>query len=344
MSDLRQLPLFKGQPITTDDLNIHTPFTACLPLFQEFLLKNGKSEHTLKAFASDLLLVSEFLGDAVPLGQITTGDLDKFLHWLEYGREVSCSRKTYARRVTTLKVLFKWLHGLGAIPHDPAKAVLQRSGPAPLSDVLSMAQIRAVIDFAQRMHKGDEQDYRPEVLLRLLLDTGIKKNEAMALSADHIDRTNSHLPVLLVRHKSRNVYRERRIDLDSDWVKVLDLYLAQYAIKDHASIFNCTSRNLEYILTDIGTGAGIPFKLSFEVLRWTCAVRDHRLGMEEDAIREKLGLSRISWHETGGKIRRLSEMLDEQAKARSLDQPTASALPLSTPAAAGPSDTLPPGM
>lgn len=313
MSTIRQMPLFQGQPATPDDLNQHTPLKSAFPLFEEFLLKGGKSAHTIKAFSSDLALVAECLGEDIPLGQVTTTDLEKFLHWLEYGRDVPCSRKTYARRVTTLKVYFKWLHGLGAIPHDPAKAVLQRSGPAPLSDILSMAQIRAVVDFSRQMRKGDEQDYRPELLLRLLLDTGIKKNEAMLLSNAHIDRTNSHLPILLVRHKSRNVYRERRMDLDSEWVKLLDLYLYQYGIKDHATVFNCTSRNLEYILTDIGEGAGIPFKLSFEVLRWTCAVRDHRLGMEDDALREKLGLSKISWHETGSKIRRLSEMLDAAA-------------------------------
>ncbi|MBC8171876.1 MAG: hypothetical protein H7X77_09390 [Anaerolineae bacterium] len=95
-------------------------------------------------------------------------------------------------------------------------------------------------------------------------------------------------------------------ELDSDWLKLFDLYMTQYSPK--TTIFNCTSRNLEYILTDIGEGAGIPFKLSFEVMRWTCAVRDFRAGLEENHIRQKLGLSEISWHETGGKIRKLVEM------------------------------------
>ncbi|HRF94964.1 MAG TPA: hypothetical protein PLZ51_07215, partial [Aggregatilineales bacterium] len=77
-------------------------------------------------------------------------------------------------------------------------------------------------------------------------------------------------------------------------------------------IITCTSRNLEYILTDIGEAAGLSFNLSFEVLRWTCAVRDHRLGMEDDLLREKLGLSEISWYETGQKIRKLAEMLSQK--------------------------------
>lgn len=314
MSDLRQMPLFSANPQTPNDINKHSPFIVTFDLFFAHLQKEGKSEHTIKAFRSDLLLVAEHLGEDIPVGNFTTTMLNDFLHWLENGRGVPCSRKSYARRVTTLKVYFKWIHGIGAIIHDPAKAILQRSGPAPLSDVLSAQQIRDVIDFAQTMRKGDIQDYRPEMLFRLLVETGIKKSETMRLVPESIDRTNPNQPMLIVRNKVRNVFKERRIEVDKDWVKLFDLYRQQYPPKsaDKPGIITCTSRNLEYILTDIGEGAGVPFKLSFEVLRWTSAVRDYQNGVEDDIIREKLGLSKVSWHETGQKIRKLTERLAEQ--------------------------------
>jgi site-specific recombinase XerD len=310
MSDLRQLTLFPEKPQTAQEISRRTPLGATLELFEHHLRREGKSEHTINAFTADLRLVGEFLDSTTPVGQFTTSGLNKFLAWLENGRGVPCSRKSYARRVTTLKVYFKWLYGLGAIPIDPAAPILQRSGPAPLSDVLTPSQIREAVNFARSMRKGDEPDTRPEMLLRLLLDTGIKKSEAMNLTPAHIDRLNPKRPVLSVRHKSRNVYKERRIDLDPDWVKLLDLYLAQYMPKE--KIFTCTPRNLEYILTDIGEGAEIPFKLSFEVLRWTCAVRDYRSDMEERAIREKLGLSETSWHETSTKIKTLAQRIAQE--------------------------------
>ena len=87
-------------------------------------------------------------------------------------------------------------------------------------------------------------------------------------------------------------------------MRLLDRYARQYQLEDR--LFTCTSRNLEYILTEIGVRAGAPFKLSFEALRWTMALRDHIAGVEDERIREKLGLSRISWYETGDKIRRLA--------------------------------------
>lgn len=306
------MPLFPSQPGRPEEITRHTPLSATLELFEQHLRAEGKSVHTVTAFMGDLHLLVEFSRHDMPVGQYTTSGLNEFLHWMEYGRGVPCSRKTYARRVTTLKVYFKWLHHVGAIPHDPAQAVLQRSGPAPLSHVLTPEEVRAAIDFAQGMKKGEETDYRPEFLFRLLLETGIKKGEAARLKAEDVDRSNPRRPVLLIRHKARNVYKERRIEIDTELVKLLDLYLQQYHPRD--AIFNCTARNLEYILTDVGEGAEIPFKLSFEVMRWTCAVRDARAGLEEELIREKLGLSRASWYETHSKIKQLLEQqLREEA-------------------------------
>ena len=84
----------------------------------------GKSENTISAFRSDLNLVGEYFDDKTAIGQFTTTKLDKFLEWMERDRGVPCSRKTYARRVTTLKVYFRWLKGIEALTTNPARAVL----------------------------------------------------------------------------------------------------------------------------------------------------------------------------------------------------------------------------
>lgn len=304
----RQMPLF--QPTSASEITVSTRLRDTVSLFQEYLAKEGRSEHTIKAFTSDLHLLAEHSGDNIALGRFTTDSLNEFLKWLENGRGVPCSRKSYARRVTTLKVYFKWLHALGAVPHDPARAVLQRSGPAPLARILNPAEIEDAIFHARSLRHGEKPDARPETLFRLLLDTGIKKSETVALKREHIDRSSPQNPILTIKHRVRNVYKERRIELQADWLRVLDEYLAQYAPK-HDVIFSCTARNLEYVLADLAEGAELP-KISFEMMRWTCAVRDYRSGMEPDAIRDKLGLSEASWVETHSKIRRLVEQQIEE--------------------------------
>ncbi len=188
----RQMPLF--QPTTASEITAHTQLRQTVSLFQEYLVKEGKSDHTVKAFTSDLQLLAEQSGDKTPIGRFTTESLNTFLRWLENGRGVPCSRKSYARRVTTLKVYFKWLHALAAIPHDPAQAILQRSGPAPLARVLSPTEIEDAVFYARSLRRGEKPDPRPETLFRLLLDTGIKKGETAALKREHIDRSSPDHP------------------------------------------------------------------------------------------------------------------------------------------------------
>jgi integrase/recombinase XerD len=294
------------EPQRPEDLSLHSEFRHAIPIFQAHLLGAGKSTHTVNAFTADLHLLADQAGGEMALGDFTTDTLNGFLDWLEHGRGVPCSRKSYARRVTTLKVFFKWLFELNAIPLDPAKPVLQRSGPAPLQDVLTPAEVQACLLAARQMKRGDHLDTRPEFLLRLLVDTGLKKGEASALTPTHLDRSNPAHPALTVRHKVRNVFKERRIGLDPEVVRLMDDYLRQYL--PEKTLFNCTSRNLEYILTDIGEAAGVATKLSFEMLRWTCAVRDTCAGHDDEFVRDKLGLSPISWVETRAKIRQLIDL------------------------------------
>jgi len=176
-----QLPLFTDQPLSEDELHAGTTLQATVGLFQRHLQRAGKSQHTISAFTSDLQLLIEYAGSAARIGELTTTSLNAYLEWMEHGRGVPCSRKTYARRVTTLKVYFKWLHALGAIAHDPAVPVLQRSGPAPLSSVITEDEINAVLLHTARLRHAEKPDARPDLLFRLLIDTGIKKSEVMRL-------------------------------------------------------------------------------------------------------------------------------------------------------------------
>ena len=99
-------------------------------------------------------------------------------------------------------------------------------------------------------------------------------------------------------------YKERKIALEPSWLETLDEYVAQYEPTD--TLFTCTARNLEYILSDVGEAAGLAQgRLSFENLRWVSALRDYLRGEEPGSIRQRLGLSPITWRETKAKLDRL---------------------------------------
>ena len=66
------------------------------------------------------------------IGAITTADLNRFFEWMEKEHDVPCSPKTLARRITSTKSLFRWLHQFGVLTIDPAEKVAQRSAISPL--------------------------------------------------------------------------------------------------------------------------------------------------------------------------------------------------------------------
>jgi integrase/recombinase XerD len=128
----------------------------------------------------------------------------------------------------------------------------------------------------------------------------------MGIALNDIDRSNPQAPVLYIRYKNpRMHHKERKLALATDLMPVLDRYLIAY--QADRSLFECTARNLEYVLRDTAHLAGLNDGVSFEMLRWTCAVRDFRSGMDPERLRKKLGLSKISWYETLEKLRKLAE-------------------------------------
>jgi integrase/recombinase XerD len=273
--------------------------------FQTYMQQRDFSPHTVQAFNSDLRMLEQFVGPGRAIGRISTHDLNAFLNWLANDRGVPCSPKSLARRVTTLKVFFGWLAEAEILPEDPAAPIVHRPVLTPLPRVLSDDEVERVLEVTQAMRTGDPPDARPHLLVTLLLHTGIKKGECMNIVLNHIDLSDPDQPVLWVRYANpRRRYKERKLRLPTWWPAVLAEYRAQYQPKER--LFPCTARNLEYVLKEVAERAGIKDGLSFETLRWTCAVRDYRAGMPPDRLRQKLGLSKISWRETGPKIARLA--------------------------------------
>ena len=295
----------RQRPFLTRDASIQ----AALGAFETHMRDKGFSLNTIKAFSSDIRLLGKYLGVGQPIGGVGTRNLNDFLDWLLNERGVPCSPKSYARRVTTLKVFFGWLYEEGVLDEDPSNAVIQRTVTSPLPTLPTEVEIEAALAVTQAIREGGgkKRDARPHLLLTLLLQTGIKKGEAMSIVPNHIDRSDPQRPILFVRYANPNLrYKERKLDLQPSWLEVLDEYLAQYRPAD--TLFTCTARNLEYVLRDVGDEAGLaPGLLSFENLRWVSALRDYKAGVEPDDIRQKLGLSKITWRETASKLEKLAK-------------------------------------
>jgi integrase/recombinase XerD len=282
-----------------------TLLPAAINGWEMFMRDQGRSPNTIKAFLSDVRLLTHFLPPDQSIAAIATEDLNRFFNWMEKERGVPCSPKTLSRRITSVKSFFRWLRQYGTLPIDPAEKVAQRSAISPLPQVLSEEEYEAVLLAADRQRRKEKPDARPFTLLYLLLSTGIKKSECLGIHINHIDLNAQNGPFVFIRYANpANRYKERKIELQEDWTAAYQEYLTQYKPVDQ--VFPWSPRRLEYLLEDIGTEAGLSKHLSFDMCRWTCALRDYQSGVEADVIRQKLGVSKIQWRELFIKIRQLN--------------------------------------
>jgi len=294
-----------GPPVAQSaPVSAATSLVAALGPFQDHMIRQGFTENTVKAFLSDLRLLGKYVGPGTAVSEISTKKLNDFLTWMLYQRGVPCSPKTYARRVTTLKVFFGWLAADQVLAADPAAPVIQQSVSAPLAEILYNNQVEKVLEVTRSLMEAEKPDARPHLLVSLLLQTGIKKGECMRIELRHIDSSDPQNPTVFVRYDNpRYQHKERKLKLPADWAPVFQQYQAQYQPQER--LFECTARNLEYVLHDVAQRAGLP-TLSFEMLRWTSAVRDYAAGMDHEKLRQKMGLSLVSWQETSQKLEKLA--------------------------------------
>ena len=275
--------------------------------YEEQMVRKGFSENTIKAFANDLKILRTFMDDSAVLREIQTQHLEDFLEWMQSERGRPCNAKTLSRRITTLKVFFAWLHSVGAIGTDPAEPIVQQSVRTPLPVILNNGETTKLMWVSRDwLWDRDKPDARPYVLVSLLLQTGIKKSEAVKILLEDIERTDTQQPSVFIRYEEeRYAHKNRRLSLDTYLLGALDQYLAKYGPENF--LFECTPRNLEYVLEEAGQRAGIRrVQVGFETLRWTSAVRDYRQGVKDENLRLKMGLSKVSWRETSLKIQRLA--------------------------------------
>ncbi len=289
----------------TSHLNQNTLLKTAINSWEAYLADQGRSPNTIKAFLSDVRLLTTFLPEDITLGKVTTKDLNRYFEWMEKERDVPCSPKTLARRITATKSMFRWLHQYGVLIVDPAEKVAQRSAISPLPTVLTPKEYDEVLLAADRHRRGGKPDARPYALVYLLLTTGIKKSETLGINLEHLELDAPDGPQVFIKYATpANRYKERKLTLPDDWIPAYEEYLAQY--QPDEKLFPWSPRRLEYLLEDIGNEAGLTKHLSFDMCRWTCALNDFHAGEDPDKIRQKLGVSKIQWRELFIKLKQLA--------------------------------------
>lgn len=290
-------------PVLTPD----APLGACRLPYQQYLRRTERTRNTMTCFLSDLGLLISGLGPDRPVRTISRHDLAKWLEAMsQRPRSTRFSGhpgdgpapKTMARRRTFLKNFFGFLVLEGVLPADPTATIALRRPLPALPELL-------FDDEVERLVAAASEEIRCHLLVLLLLEAGLKKEEVMGLRLRDVDMSDLQHPAIEVHFPGRaEQRRERRLALSAEWGALYRRYLDQTRPLEH--VFECTGRNLNYILAAATRRAHLEKEVTLQRLRDVYAVRQLRAGVPPDQVRERLGLSDEAWYESSEKYRKLA--------------------------------------
>ena len=259
------------------------------------------SEHTLRAYCGDLAALENFLGPATPAGSINSETLVGFI---AAQRGLGLTAATIRRRASAIRGFCQWLQGTGAVVDDPWRGVDVRIRqpkrlPRPARDE-SIKRLLASLCRSAEVSRVSvpvgpfDRPYQANTLVAvtLMLSTGMRVGEAVALRCDDID-----LGARSVRVMGKGA-QERQVYLSGEWI--VGLVQAQLktrfalGIQHHCLLFNrhgnvLTTASLRTRVGKELSLAGIDEQITPHVLRHTAATQLIDSGVDIRFVQRLLG-------------------------------------------------------
>jgi site-specific recombinase XerD len=169
---------------------------------------------------------------------------------------------------------------------------------SPLPEILFEEECGRLLATAS----GDPRKY---LLFLLFLETGIKLEELFELRVSHFDFSNKYNPEMYIKHSGKKAKKDRKLKLPMEITTVFRDYVDRYGVDD--ALFPYTQRFIRLLITETAEKAGVKKKVSAQILRDTCAVRQIKRGEGMERVLQRLGLSETTWEDARVKYAKLSK-------------------------------------
>ena len=273
-------------------------------LMSDFIinLENEKnySKHTVLSYKNDLLQFYSYLHDLVKIITIREINHITLRKYIVHLKEKKYSRKSIARKTSTVRSLFKYLLKERLIDSNPALNLITPKIDKKLPNFLYVQEINTLIDSIESIEPSGLRD---KTILEMLYGTGMRVSEIVNINVNDIDFDEQIVRVFGKGSK------ERILPLSNPCMIALKNYLVvrkkhyqknnPKSKNNKALLLNrfgdrLTARSICRIINKYMEMTGLNKKISPHVLRHTFAT--HLLGGGADlrSVQELLGHESLS--------------------------------------------------
>jgi integrase/recombinase XerD len=259
--------------------------------------ERGASENTCLAYQRDLEDFTEWITKR-PHGIIEADSVD-IRDFLTTLARRGLAPSSSARKLSSLRQFFKFLHGDGYRNDDPTAVIDSPRQGRSLPKVLSEAEVDALLGAAHAV-KGASGD-RILAMMELLYATGLRVSELVGLP---LNAVTGDRQVLLVKGKGN---RERMVPMNGEARAALDTYLtvritflqesteSKWLFPSRGKEGHVTRRRFAQMLDDLALAANLdPRRVSPHVLRHAFASHLLANGADLRLVQQMLGHADIS--------------------------------------------------
>jgi integrase/recombinase XerC len=191
-------------------------FSSELERFRAHLAHGRRaSPHTVRNYLSDLVQFEAWLAERqVPLRGVTHATVRAYLAMLAVDRKET----SRARKLASIKALFRFLVREGDLPSSPARHVRSPKLPRRLPRVMPVDEVFALLDVPAR---DTALGLRDRAILEVLYGAGVRVGELCGLSVGDLDVSSRQIRVLGKGSK------ERICPLNDGAVAAIRSYLAR---------------------------------------------------------------------------------------------------------------------
>lgn len=254
------------------------------------------SEHTLKAYASDLAQVASFLDSTFDIKTIQEAGHAQLRSWMVFLLQQGQEPRSINRKISTLKAYFKYLRRLGMVDQDPTQRLIRPKVAKRLPMVVAHKQMEQLLE--GQVFAANYEGVRDKTMLEVFYGCGIRLAELIGLKVTDVDHLGGTIRVLGKRNK------ERIIPMSALLIEQIDVYLLQrnttFGSSEIKSLF-LTSKGLamyprlvyDIVKCNLSMVTTIAQR-SPHVLRHTYATHLLDNGADLNAVKELLGHSSLA--------------------------------------------------
>jgi len=257
------------------------------------------SPHTVRGYGGDLRQLAAFAAAYDPGRDLTAFTPLDLRHFFVYLREGGVGPRSLARKLSSIRALFRFLGREEVVPANPGEEIATPKIPRKLPTVLSVDDMFALLETPP---EGEPGGLRDRAWLELFYSTGMRVSELAGLDVADVDLTEGLVRIRGKGKKERvSPLGERAGEAITAWLDARVALRARFPGADPRALFlnlrdggRLTPRSLRSLLGKWIVKCGILRKVSPHALRHTFATHLLDAGADLRAIQELLGHENLS--------------------------------------------------